>query len=258
MPKFAANLSFLYAEHPFLSRFGAAAASGFGGVEFHFPYAHAPDAVARAAQDAGTEVVLFNLPAGDWEAGERGIACHPARMVEFRAGVDQAIGYARELSCKRVNCLAGVRPMDVPRDMARATLISNLRYAADSLASQGMKLMLEPINTRDIPGFFISRSYQVAELIDVVGADNFFLQYDLYHAQIMEGDLARNIEENFAKLGHVQIADNPGRHQPGTGEIRFEFLFEHLDRLGYEGWIGCEYLPLGTSEASLDWFRAIA
>lgn len=258
MPKFAANLSFLYTERPFLERFDSAAASGFRGVEFHFPYAFEAQAVSRAARAAGTEVVLFNLPAGDWERGERGIACHPARMEEFREGVATALAYAQALGCTRLNCLAGVRPMDVPRDMARATLISNLRHAAGELGRHGITLLVEPINTRDIPNFFVSRTYQAVEYLDVVGADNLLIQYDIYHSQIMEGDLARTLEENLARIGHVQIADNPGRHEPGTGEINFPFLFAHLDRLGYAGWIGCEYKPSGATEASLGWLRMLA
>lgn len=253
MAKFAANLSFLFCEQDFPQRFAAAARAGFRGVEFHFPYGYPKDDLVRAARQAEVDVVLFNLPAGNWEVGERGIACHPGRMEEFRAGVALAAQYAQALGCPRLNCLAGIRPMDVPRDMAWATLISNLRFAAETLGRHGIKLMVEPVNTRDIPGFFVTRTAQALELIDAVGCDNLFLQYDIYHAQVMEGDLATTIEENIARIGHVQIADNPGRHEPGTGEIRFPFLFDLLDRLGYDSWIGCEYKPNAGTEEGLSW-----
>lgn len=251
MPRFSANLSFLYAEHDFLDRFAAARKSGFAGVEFHFPYAWDANELARRAREAGVDVVLFNLPAGDWDAGERGIACHPDRVGEFRAGVGLAIEHARALGCERINCLAGIRPEQVSEDEARATLVENLRHAATALDQAGIRLMLEPINTRDIPGFFISRTRQALDVIAEAACGNLYVQYDIYHAQVMEGDLARTIGENLASIGHIQIADNPGRHEPGTGEINFPFLFAHLDRIGYTGWVGCEYKPASTTAASL-------
>lgn len=258
MPKFAANLSFLYTERPFLERFAAAAASGFEAVEFHFPYAYEPEAVSRAARAAGLQVVLFNLPAGNWERGDRGIACHPARIDEFRTGLDQAVAYAEALRCPRLNCLAGVRPLDVPQEMARATLLSNLRYAAELAARRGLTMLIEPINRRDVPGYFLNRTDQALQLIDALGRSNVMILYDIYHAQVSEGDLARSLADNIARIGHIQIADNPGRNEPGTGEINYPFLFAHLDRLSYAGWIGCEYRPSGTSESSLAWLRALA
>jgi hydroxypyruvate isomerase len=251
MPRFAANLSFLYAEHDFPDRFAAARKSGFAGVEFHFPYAWDANELARRARDAGVEVVLFNLPAGDWEAGERGIACHPDRIGEFREGIGLAIEHAHALGCDRLNCLAGIRPPQAGEDEARAVLIENLRYAAEALGQAGIRLMLEPINTRDMPGFFVSRTRQALDIIAAADCGNLFLQYDIYHAQVMEGDLARTIGESLASIGHIQIADNPGRHEPGTGEINFPFLFAHLDRIGYAGWVGCEYKPGSTTAASL-------
>lgn len=256
MPRFSANLSFLFSERPFLERFAAAAACGFEGVEFHFPYAFPVDEVADAARRAGVEVVLFNFPAGDWAAGERGIACLPARIDEFRAGVDLAAAYAEGLNCPRVNCLAGLRAADVADAQLAATLVANLRHAADLFAPAGRQVLLEPLNSRDTPDFFVTRSAPALALLDAAARPNLFLQYDLYHAQVMEGDLARTLENRLARIGHIQFADNPGRHQPGTGEIRFPFLFRHLDALGYAGWVGAEYVPSGRTEESFGWRSA--
>ena len=253
MPRFAANLSYLFLEVEFPQRFAAAAAAGFRAVEFHFPYAYEPGLLAAAARAAGVDVVLFNLPAGDWAAGERGIAGHPGRVAEFRAGVARAAEYAQALGCPRLNCLAGLLPPGVAALAARATLVDNLRCAAAALKSAGIELLLEPINTRDMPGFLVSRSDEALELIDAAGADNLRLQFDIYHTQVMEGDLARRLERHLSRIGHIQIADNPGRHEPGTGEINYPFLFERLDRLGYAGWVGCEYQPLSTAAAGLAW-----
>lgn len=253
MPRFSANLSYLFLEDDFPQRFGASRAAGFRGVEFHFPYAYDKGLLADAAKAAGVEVVLFNLPAGDWAAGERGIACHPGRVAEFQAGVGRAVEYAKALGCPRVNCLSGLLPAGVAPEQARATLLENLRFAAAVLAREGVELLMEPINTRDMPGFFVNRSDQALALIEAAGCDNLRLQFDLYHAQVMEGDLARTLERELPRIGHIQIADNPGRHEPGTGEINFPFLFRHLDRLGYTGWVGCEYQPLTTAAAGLAW-----
>ena len=218
MPRLAANLSFLYGELPFVERFAAAGRSGFRGVEFHFPYAWPADELARCARDARTEIVLFNLPAGDWEVGERGIACHPGRTAKFRDGVEQAVDYARRLGCTRLNCLAGIPPAGVPEAQARETLLDNLRLAAARLERAGLHLLVEPINTRDIPGFLVSRTAQALELLDRAGGANLRLQYDIYHAQVMEGDLARTLQEHLAQIGHVQLADNPGRHVPAKSQ----------------------------------------
>lgn len=255
MPRLAANLSFLYGELPFVERFAAAARSGFRGVEFHFPYAWPAEELARLARDARTGIVLFNLPAGDWEAGERGIACHPGRIAEFRDGVERAVDYARRFDCTRLNCLAGISPAGVPEAQARETLVDNLRFAAARLEREGLRLLVEPINTRDIPGFLVSRTSQALELIDRAGGPNLQLQYDIYHAQVMEGDLACTLEANLGRIGHIQLADNPGRHEPGTGEINFPFLLAHLDRVGYRGWAGCEYRPSAGTDAGLGWAR---
>ncbi len=257
MPKFAANLSMMFTEVDFLDRFKAAADAGFKGVEYLFPYDY-PVAQIKGRLDAnGLTQVLHNLPAGDWGAGERGIACHPDRVEEFRAGVDHAIEYATALGCQQVNCLAGIQPQGVTAAAARSTLIENLRYAAEKLKAAGILLLAEPINTRDIPGFFLNRTEQALALFDEVGSDNLKLQYDIYHMQIMEGDLAPTIEKHLARIAHVQLADNPGRNEPGTGEINYPFLFAHLYRLGYDGWIGCEYKPKAATSEGLVWLEAV-
>ncbi|RTR07030.1 hydroxypyruvate isomerase [Halomonas nitroreducens] len=257
MAKFAANLSMLFTEVDFLDRFQAAAAAGFKGVEYLFPYDFEAAEIKQRLDDNGLTQVLFNLPAGDWGAGERGIACHPDRVEEFRAGVDRAIEYAKVLGNTQVNCLAGIKPEGVSDDEARQTLVDNLRFAADKLKAAGILLIAEPINTRDIPGFFLNRTAQALALFDEVGSDNLKLQYDIYHMQIMEGDLAPTIEKHIDRIAHVQLADNPGRHEPGTGEINYPFLFAHLDRLGYQGWIGCEYKPAGSTQEGLGWLDAV-
>ena len=257
MPKFAANLSMLFTEVEFLDRFEAAARAGFKGVEYLFPYDYPAEELKRRLDANGLTQVLFNLPAGDWAAGERGIACHPDRVEEFREGVERAIAYARVLGNTQVNCLAGIKPEGVSDDQARATLVENLRFAAEKLAAAGILLIAEPINTRDIPGFFLNRTEQALAIFDEVGSDNLKLQYDIYHMQIMEGDLAPTMEKHLARIAHVQIADTPGRHEPGTGEIHYPFLFAHLDRLGYDGWIGAEYKPAGRTEEGLGWLDAV-
>ncbi|MCE8033535.1 hydroxypyruvate isomerase [Billgrantia tianxiuensis] len=253
MPKFAANLSMLFTEEDFLDRFKAAAEAGFKGVEYLFPYDYSAAELKARLDEHGLTQVLHNLPAGDWGAGERGIACHPDRVEEFRAGVEKAIDYATVLGCKQVNCLAGIQPQGVSLEQARRTLVENLRYAADKLEAAGILLLAEPINTRDIPGFFLNRTEQALAIFDEVGSPNLKLQYDIYHMQIMEGDLAPTIEKHLDRIAHVQLADNPGRHEPGTGEIHYPFLFAHLDRLGYDGWIGCEYKPKTTTKEGLGW-----
>jgi len=255
MPKFAANLTMLFGEVEFLDRFEAAARAGFRGVEYLFPYAYrAADLVERLQKHRLTQV-LHNLPAGDWAAGERGIACHPDRAAEFEDGVGRAIEYATALGCKQVNCLAGIAPPGTPPERARDTLVRNLQFAAKRLAGAGIRLLVEPINTRDVPGFFLCHTEQALAILDDVAHENAFLQYDIYHMQVMEGDLASTIERNLRRIGHLQVADNPGRHEPGTGEIHYPFLFRWIDRIGYRGWIGCEYKPATTTVAGLDWVR---
>lgn len=255
MLRFAANLSLLFAERPFLDRFAAARACGFAAVEIQFPYAFERAQLAEVVLTSGVEVVLHNLPAGNWAAGERGIACHPQRMAEFQDGVGLAIDYAQSLGCPRLNCLAGIMPDGVEAAQARRALIENLRFAAEATRRVGIELLLEPLNTRDVPDFFIDTPRAGFELIAEVGSDNLRLQYDIYHAQIMAGDLARTLQTHLLQIGHIQLADVPGRHEPGTGEINFDFLLRHLDAIGYAGWIGCEYLPAGRSEDSFDWMK---
>jgi hydroxypyruvate isomerase len=253
MPRFAANLTMLFNEVPFLDRFAAARRAGFAGVEYLFPYEHDPSEIKRRLDEHGLTQVLHNLPAGNWSAGERGIASHPERVAEFEDGVARAIQYATALGCTQLNCLAGIVPAGVDPDRARATFVTNLRGAARRLQDAGIRLLVEPINTRDIPGFLLRTTAQALEIIGEVGSANLWLQYDVYHMQIMEGDLATTIEQHLDRIAHVQIADNPGRHEPGTGEINYEFLFEFLDRIGYSGWVGCEYKPAAGTEAGLGW-----
>ena len=253
MPKFAANLTMLFNEHDFLARFDAAAKAGFEAVEFLFPYAFAAAEIKARLQANGLQLVLHNLPAGNWEGGDRGVACDPARVAEFRSGVAQAIEYAAALGVPQLNCLAGKAPAGVAEADLRRTFVANLRFAAAELKKAGLKLLIEPINTFDIPGFYLSRSTQAIDILDEVGADNAYLQYDIYHAQRMEGELAATMSKYLPRIGHIQLADNPGRNEPGTGEIHYPFLFRHLDRIGYAGWIGCEYKPAGSTEAGLGW-----
>lgn len=253
MPRFAANLTMMFNEVPFLDRFERAARAGFEAVEFLFPYDFEAGEIRRRLDDNGLQLVLHNLPAGDWAAGERGIACLPERTAEFRAGVSRAIDYAGQLGGGQLNCLAGKTPAGVETERLQATLIENLRFAAQALKAAQLKLLVEPINTFDIPGFFVNRTAQAAELLDAAGADNAFIQYDLYHAQRMEGELANTLQRFLPRIAHIQLADNPGRNEPGTGEINYPFLFNRIDALGYSGWIGCEYKPASTTEAGLGW-----
>ncbi len=260
MTQLAANLTMLFTELPFLERFEAAAKAGFKAVEFLFPYDFEVAEVARRLKDNKLQLVLHNLPAGNWAAGERGIACHPNRVAEFQDGVRLAIDYARVLGTPRINCLAGILPAGVLPAQAQATLVANLRYGAQALKAEGMVLLMEPINTFDIPGFFVNRTAQALAIMDEVGSDNLFLQYDIYHAQRMEGELGATLRAHLGRIGHIQLADNPGRNEPGTGEINYRYLFNLLDELGYQGHIGCEYKPHqagpGGTEAGLGWVAA--
>lgn len=259
MPRFAANLTMLFNELPFMERFAAAKAAGFSGVEYLFPYEFDKAELREQLARHGLTQVLHNLPAGNWAAGERGIAILPDRVDDFRDGVRRAIEYARALDCRQLNCLVGIAPDDAdPRELNQV-LVRNLRFAAIALKAQGIKLLIEPINTLDIPGFFLNRTAQALQLISDVESDNLFVQYDIYHMQIMEGDLARTLQKHLARIAHIQLADNPGRHEPGSGEINYPFLFRHLDAIGYSGWIGCEYKPLTTTADGLGWMtdRAI-
>ncbi len=255
VPKFAANLTMLFNELPFLDRFKAAKDAGFGGVEYLFPYDFEKGVLAERLQQYGLTQVLHNLPAGNWGAGERGIAIFPDRVTEFRDNVARAIEYARALGCRQVNCLAGIAPADGDPAELHSVFVDNLRYAADALAKQHIRLLIEPINTRDIPGFFLNGTEQAVQIISEVGSENLFIQYDIYHMQIMEGDLAPTMKKHLDRIAHIQLADNPGRNEPGTGEINYPFLFRYLDEIGYRGWIGCEYKPKTTTLDGLGWYE---
>lgn len=253
MPRFAANLSMMFTEVPFLDRFALAREAGFDAVEFLFPYAYPAGDIAERLRRHQLQLVLFNLPPGDWDAGDRGMACDPARVDEFRAGVPVALDYAVALGVGQLHCMAGKPPAALPRDTARATYVDNLRYAADLARPCGIDLLIEPINHFDMPGYFLSRSAQALEIIAEADRPNLFLQYDIYHMQRMEGELSNTIRANLPLIKHMQIADTPGRHEPGTGEINYRHLFALIDALGYTGWLGCEYLPAGDTRAGLAW-----
>jgi len=257
VPRFAANLTMLFTEYPFLERFERAARSGFSAVEYMFPYQEDTDAIARLLADLRLTQALFNLPAGNWGAGDRGIAVDPGRRKEFREGVAQAVELARRFSCPKLNCLVGKRMDGVPEGDQRATLVENLRYAAEQLARHNLLLLVEPINTYDIPGFFLSTSTQTVAVLDEVGAANTGLQYDVYHMQRMEGNLVHTMDRLRSRIGHVQVADAPDRHEPGTGEINFPFVLGALDRLGYDGYVGLEYRPSERTETSFGWIETM-
>jgi hydroxypyruvate isomerase len=255
MPRFAANLSTLFTEFEFLDRFAAAAGEGFTAIEIQFPYAFDKTAIAEALAAHGLELVLHNLPPGEVQRGDRGLTCLPGRIDEYHQAVTAAIEYASVLDCPRLNSLIGVPPAEVDAAVVHETMIDNLRYAAAALAEAGLSLVIEPVNDRDNPGYLLTRSRDALAVIEEVGADNLALQFDCYHMQIMEGDLARTLRAHIDRIGHIQIADNPGRHEPGTGEINYPFLFDWLDDIGYVNWIGVEYRPLATTIEGLSWIR---
>ena len=246
----------LFQEVGFLERFDAAAEAGFSAVEFWSPYEYDQEQIAEKLHASDLTLALYNLPAGDWDGGERGIACLPDRVGEFQEGVGEAMEYAKALGCEQVNCLAGIAPAGIDEDTLRDTLASNLGFAAAKLGDHGIRLLVEPINTIDIPGFYLNHTEQALSLRKDLDSTNVWLQYDIYHMQIMEGDLARTIESNRDTIRHIQIADNPGRNEPGTGEINYPFLFDRLDKLGYEGWVGCEYKPRAGTTDGLHWASA--
>jgi hydroxypyruvate isomerase len=254
MLRFCANLTMMFNEVDFLSRFEQAAKAGFKGVEYLFPYAWEKQELAEQLQKFGLTQALHNLPAGDWAAGERGIACIPGREGEFQDGVELAVEYAKVLGCNQLNCLVGLNPPDVAADRIRATLIHNLRFAAEALQKEDIRLLIEPLNDQDIPGFHLVHTAAAIQLMNDVQHPNVWLQYDVYHMQIMEGNLARTILSIFDRISHIQIADNPGRNEPGTGEINYAYLFRSIESAGYAGWIGCEYKPAGKTQEGLGWF----
>ncbi len=255
MLRFSANLSMLFLEYSFLERFDKAAQSGFRGVEFMFPYDYDIDVLKEKLQTNQLEHTLHNLPAGDWAAGERGIACIPGREEEFRDGVAAAVRYAKGLGNKKINCLVGKTPAGFLTEQIQQTLVENLRYAANMLAQEDILLLIEPINHFDMPGFHLTGTQQALALIDSVGCNNIKIQYDIYHMQRMEGELTQTMTTWANKIGHLQIADNPRRGEPGTGEINYDFIFKFIDKSGYDGWVGCEYKPLTTTEAGLSWIN---
>jgi hydroxypyruvate isomerase len=257
MPKFAANLSMLFADAPFLDRFARARQAGFEAVEFLFPYAYPAEQIAALLEQHQLKLVLFNLPPGDWDAGERGMACHPHRIDEFRTSVATALAYAPALGVTQLHCMAGKVPSGVTPEQARATYLDNLRYAAQQLHAAGINLLIEPINHYDMPGYFLNRSSQALEIIREAACPNLFLQYDIYHMQRMEGELSNTIQANLPLIKHMQIADTPGRHEPGSGEINYRHLFAYIDQIGYDGWLGCEYNPAAATEAGLGWRQAL-
>lgn len=253
MTRLAANLTMLFTEVAFLDRFAEAAKAGFKGVEFLFPYAFEAERIAAQLDAHRLQLVLHNLPAGNWEAGERGIACDPARSGEFQDGVGSAISYAKALGVTQLNCLVGIKPPAVTADQAYDAVVANLRFAAGALARENIGLLIEPINTFDIPGFYLNGTEQALGIIADTGAANLTLQYDIYHMQRMEGELAATIKRHLAQIGHIQLADNPGRFEPGTGEINYRYLLPMLDAIGYTGWVGCEYKPQNGTVNGLKW-----
>lgn len=255
MPRFAANLSMLYPQHDFLGRFAAAAADGFEAVEYLFPYDFTPQVLKQQLSDNGLVQALFNAPPGDWAAGERGIASLPGRESEYRSGVERALDYASVLGNDRIHVMAGLLPDEALRERHRAVYLENLAYAAEQAAKAGITVLIEPINTRDMPGFFLNRQDQAQAICKEVGATNLKVQFDFYHCQIVEGDVISTLRRDFAGVGHIQIAGVPDRHEPDTGELNYPWLFEEIDRLGYTGWIGCEYRPKGDTRQGLQWLR---
>lgn len=256
MPKLAANISLMFAEADFADRFALAAQAGFHGVECQFPYDFDAGELRTRLRSSGLAQVLINLPAGNWQAGDRGIACHPDRRDEFKASVDQGMRFAAALECPQVHVLAGIVPDHYSPDEVRNVYMDNLVFAADSFKAEGIRLLIEPINNRDVPGYFLTGTRQALNIIAATGSDNIALQYDVYHMHIMEGAVAETLKRHLAAIAHVQISDFPGRHEPGTGEIDYPTLLGALDALGFEGWVGCEYTPATSTLEGLGWAQA--
>ena len=255
MPRFAANLSMMFNELPFLDRFAAARKAGFEGVEFMFPYEYPAAELRARLRGEGLTQALFNMPPGDFANGERGMASLPGRQAEFRETVKRALDYATALDCRLLHCMAGIVPAGVSPVTAAAVYASNLAWAAEQSAPAGVRLASEPINHRDMPGYFLNTQAQGAGVVEAIGRDRIGLQFDVYHVQITEGDITKRMEQFMPVIAHMQIADVPARHEPGTGEIAWRYVFRRMDELGYEGWVGCEYRPAGETVAGLGWIR---
>ncbi len=258
MPRLAANLSMMFNEVPFLDRFEAAAKAGFSAVEFLFPYEHPAAEIRKRLDGAGLEQVLFNMPPGNWANGERGLASLPGRQPEFRDGVLLALEYAEALGCKRVHAMAGLVPAGVSQVTAGAVYAANLAWAAEQAHDAGVKIVIEPINHRDMPGFFLNTQAQGAAIVEAIGRDRIGLQFDIYHCQITEGDVTKRMETFLPVIAHMQLADVPARNEPGTGELGWAYIFSRIDALGYKGWVGCEYRPAGDTVAGLAWRKTFA
>jgi len=253
LPRFAANLSMMFNEVPFLDRFEAAAKAGFSEVEFLFPYDHPVAELRKRLDSNGLKQVLFNMPPGDWAAGERGMACLPGRVSEFRDAVKRALDYATGLGCGMVHAMAGLTPTGVPQATLAALYATNLAWAAEQTHAAGVRLVIEPINHRDMPGYFLATQEQGAAIVEALGRDRMGLQFDIYHCQVSQGDLTKRMEALMPVIAHMQLADVPARNEPGTGEINWDFVFKRIDALGYRGWIGCEYRPAGDTVQGLAW-----
>ena len=253
MPRLAANLSMMFNEVPFLDRFAAARKAGFEGVEFLFPYDFPAAAIRERLSGEGLTQVLFNMPPGDWANGERGMACLPGRQAQFREGVKKALDYAAALDCRLVHCMAGLMPAGLSMTTATAIYAANLAWATEQAKAAGVKVAIEPINHRDMPGYFLNTQAQGAAIVDAIGRDRLGLQFDVYHVQVTEGDITRRMEQFMPVIVHMQVADVPARNEPGTGEIGWQYVFRRMDELGYQGWVGCEYRPVGDTAAGLDW-----
>ncbi|MDX7990889.1 2-oxo-tetronate isomerase [Xenorhabdus littoralis] len=253
MAKFAANLSVMFNDVPFIERFARAANAGFKGVECLFPYEESVEILAELLQEYQLIQVLFNMPAGNWDEGDRGIACLPGREKAFAAGVHKALEYALALNCKQVHAMAGKLDRQFTQEQQYECYITNIQYAADVMAAYGINILIEPINIRDMPDYFLTTQHQAEKLLQLIDRQNVFIQLDLYHCQIMEGDLLKTIERLWEKFSHIQIASVPERHEPDSGEINYFWLFRKLDEMGYKGWFGCEYYPSGYTEEGLGW-----
>ncbi|HDN2511448.1 MULTISPECIES: 2-oxo-tetronate isomerase [Providencia] len=255
MAKFAANLSMMFNEVPFMQRFESAANAGFKGVEYLFPYEEDANLIANELKKHNLTQALFNMPAGNWAAGERGMASLPGREAEFAEGVQTALTYAKALGCKQVHAMAGKVNENVTLEQQKACFIKNIQHAADVMAEHGIRVLIEPINTRDMPGYFLTTQKQAEALLPEINRENVFIQLDLYHCQIMEGDLLKTIERLWGKFSHIQIASVPYRHEPDSGEVNYPWIFKQLDEMGYDGWLGCEYHPAGRTEDGLGWLK---